>query len=383
MPPTFPDFDAAAAWLDAWLVEAALPLWASAGVDPALGGFQEALTVEGAPWPGPRRSRVQSRQIWVYARAAAAELGEAYGRLAQEAYALYRVRYRRADGLFVRAADAGGVVVDPAAALYEQAFSLLAMAALEARAPGRFGAEAEALALALEPARHSAGGFREIGDQPFQANAQMYLLEAALAWEDVAPPAQAGVWRALADEVAGLALARFVDPASGVLREFFDAGWRALDDRAGGLVEPGHQFEWAWLLERWSRARGRDDARAAARRLYAAGLAGVDPALGVAINAVWSDLAPRDTATRLWAQTEYLKAALTFGDAVQALRAAQGLALYLQTPCRGTWRDKLRPDRSFVEEPAPATSFYHLVGAILPLREACLRGASPRRGGGA
>jgi mannose-6-phosphate isomerase len=88
----------------------------------------------------------------------------------------------------------------------------------------------------------------------------------------------------------------------------------------------------------------------------------------LAVGALWSDLRVRDSGARLWAQTEYLKAAITFGDDAEALRAAQGLALYLQTSRRGTWRDKLRADGSFVEEPAPATSFYHLMGAILPLR---------------
>lgn len=366
MPPTFATLPAAAAWFDAWLVEAALPLWSAAGLDAERGSFQEALSVAGEPLAAPRRARVQSRQVWAYATAAAAGLGEAYGRAAERAYRFYAAHYRRPDGLFAYSADADGDVVDPTAALYEQAFSLLAMAGLETLTHGGFAADAEALIAALAPLRHAAGGFREVGAQPFQANALMHLLEAALAWEEAA--AGQGPWGALADELAELALARFIDPRSGVLREFFDADWRALADDAGGLVEPGHQFEWAWLLDRWGRAHGRADALAAGERLYAAGLRGVDPELGVAVNALWSDLSVRDPATRIWAQTEYLKAALVFHDDAEALRAAQGLALYLETPRRGTWRDKLAADRSFVEEPAPATSLYHLLGAVLPLR---------------
>jgi mannose-6-phosphate isomerase len=367
MTPTFPTLAAAAAWHRSWLIEAALPLWASAGVDPRRGSFQEALTVEGAPWPAVRRGRVQTRQIWVYATAAAAGLGADYAATAERAYRFYRDRYRRPDGLFARAADADGEITDPTPALYEQAFSLLAMAALEALEPGRCRADAAALLAALEPLRHAAGGFREAGGRPFQANAHMHLLEAALAWEPLGPGALEGdAWTTLSNEIAELALARFFDREAGLLREFFDEAWRPLDDAAGGLVEPGHQFEWAWLLERWGRARGRQDARDAARRLYATGLRGVDARLGVAVNALWSDLSVRDAATRAWAQTEYLKAALIFDAEGQGLRAAQGLALYLDTPRRGTWRDKLRADRSVVEEPAPATSLYHLLGAVLP-----------------
>jgi len=365
MPALFANLAAAAAWYDAWLVEAALPLWADAGRDPARGSFQEALTIAGEPWPAPRRARVQTRQTWVYATAAAEGLGEQYGVLAESAYAFYRPRYRGPDGLFARAADEEGRIVDPTALLYEQAFSLLAMAALERLEPGAGAADADALRAALEAMRHPAGGFRETGDRPFQANAHMHLLEAALAWED----AGASGWTVLADEIAELALQRFIDPDSGAIREFFDAEWRALPDAAGGLLEPGHQLEWAWLLDRWGRARDDAKALAAARRLYAAGKRGVD-ARGVAAGALWSDLTVREPVARLWAQTEHLKAALVFGGEAEALRAAEGLALYLDTPRRGTWRDKLNADGSFVDEPAPATSFYHLLGAILPLRKA-------------
>jgi mannose-6-phosphate isomerase len=364
MPQPYASLDAAAADLGAWLREAALPLWSTAGLDPVRGSFQEALTVAGEPWPAPRRSRVQTRQVWVYASCAVAGLGEHYGELARRAHGFYRAHYRRPDGLFARAADADGAVTDPTPLLYEQAFSLLALSALHRLAPqAGHAAEAHALLQALQSLRHPAGGFREAGEQPFQANAHMHLLEAALAWEAAAP---AAAWTELADEVVALALERFVDPERGVLREFFDAAWRPLDEAAGQLIEPGHQFEWAWLLDDWARRRRRADVGGLARRLYASGLAGVDGE-GVAVAAIWSDLSVRDAAARVWAQTEFLKAALTFGEGTQALRAASALRFYLDTPRRGSWRDRLTAERRPIEEPAPATAFYHLVGAILPL----------------
>jgi len=43
------------------------------------------------------------------------------------------------------------------------------------------------------------------------------------------------------------------------------------------------------------------------------------------------------------------------------------LQKYLATDVPGLWRDRMNPDGSFVEEPAPASSFYHIVGAILDL----------------
>jgi mannose-1-phosphate guanylyltransferase/mannose-6-phosphate isomerase len=172
---------------------------------------------------------------------------------------------------------------------------------------------------ALAVFRHPGGGFREVGAHPFQANAQMHLLEAALAWEDAGGDAD---WAALVDEIVELAMARFIDPA-GFLREFFDAEWRPAAGDDGRRVEPGHQFQWAWLLERWSRRRRDPRAGAAARRLFELGLRGLDLQREVAVNLLWDDLSVRDGSARLWPQTKYLKAALILGEGRHALTAAR------------------------------------------------------------
>jgi len=368
MIPVFETLPAAAAWYRAWLAEAALPLWAGAGVDArAAGLFQDSLSVAGAPVEAPRRARAQARQVFVFAQAAIAGYGAPWLEVARTGWARFVGVYRRPDGLFINRAAGDGTAIDAEADVYEQAFALLAMAALQAAEPAAgLGAEAGRMLAALQGRRTAAGGFRENGPHPFQANCHMHLLESALAWETLGERGGDADWRRLSDELAGLALDRFIDPATGALREFFDADWRALGG-ADGLVEPGHQFEWAWLLERWGRRRGHARALAAAGRLFETGLKGVDPVREVAVNALWDDFSVRDGDARLWPQTEHLKAAAVLGDEAQALRAARGLAQYLDTPARGAWRDKLRADGSFVEEPAPATSFYHLMVAILEL----------------
>ncbi|MDB5462596.1 MAG: manC [Phenylobacterium sp.] len=365
MPPRFDTLSEAARWYDAWLGEAALPLWAGAGVDPAGGLFQETLSVEGRPVEAPRRARAQARQVFVFASAATAGYGERWLPVARAGWARFVAVYRRPDGLFINRASGDGAPLDAGADIYEQAFVLLAMAALQAADPaaGDLAGEAERVLTALKARRNPAGGFREAGSHPFQANCHMHLFESALAWEAAGGPR----WAALSDEIAQLAMSKFIDPATGALREFFDADWQALSG-AGGLVEPGHQFEWAWLLERWGRSRGDAAARTAAGRLFQNGLRGVDPVREVAVNALWDDFSVRDGSARLWPQTEHLKAAVVLGDEAQGVRAARGLAQYLDVPARGAWRDKLQADGSFVEEPAPATSFYHLMVAILELR---------------
>jgi mannose-1-phosphate guanylyltransferase/mannose-6-phosphate isomerase len=87
----------------------------------------------------------------------------------------------------------------------------------------------------------------------------------------------------------------------------------------------------------------------------------------VAIDALNPDLSVRNASARLWPQTERLKAALIFGDEPQAKAAATGLWKYLAVETPGVWRDKLRPDGTFVDEPAPASSLYHIVAAIAEL----------------
>ena len=364
----FDNLSEASAWYEAWLREAALPLWAGPGVD--LGGaglFHEALSVEGAPVAGSRRARAQARQVFVFASAANAGYGARWLEVARTGWGRFVAAYRRPDGLFLNRAAADGTPIDGEADIYEQAFALLAMAALQAADPSDRGLamEAERTRTALQDRRVAGGGFRENGPHPYQANCHMHLFESAMAWETTG----GRDWTLLSDEIAGLAMRKFIDPATGALREFFDGAWNALEGE-GGLVEPGHQFEWAWLLERWGVARGDSEARTAARRLFENGLRGVDPVREVAVNALWDDFSVRDGTARLWPQTEHLKAAVVLGDAAQGLRAARGLAQYLEAPVRGAWRDKLRPDGNFVDEPAPATSFYHLVVAVLALSAA-------------
>lgn len=366
-PAPFTSLTQARTAFDDWL-SAALPLWAAAGVAPRTGAFQDALTLEGAPHSARWRARVQARQVFVFAAAARAGLGEPWMAVALRGMDFYRQHYRRADGLFAVIADAAGTVVEDAPHLYEQAFTLLALACLQgAGASGAdWAADAERLLEALQSRRHPAGGFTELTDHPFQSNAHMHLLEAALAWDELgAGP----VWKALADEIVALALAHFVDPEGGFLREFFDAEWRPAAGDDGRWVEPGHQFEWTWLLTRWARARGEPEIEGVARRLFECGLRGVDRGRGVAVNVLWDDLTVRDASARLWPQTEYLKAALILGRDDEALVAANGLARYLDVPIRGLWRDKLNPDGTWVDEPAPASSFYHILLAILELRK--------------
>ena len=217
------------------------------------------------------------------------------------------------------------------------------------------------------------GAFVEEGEAPFQANAHMHLLEAFMAWETLEPE---GPWTDLADQVVDLCRRHFIDPDAGFIREFYGPDWRPAPGDDGSLIEPGHQFEWAWLLTRWAIARNRDWAMTAAHRLYAAGARGVDGRTGVAIDALNDDFTIRSDLARLWPQTERLKAALILADQAEdgerdrfvrdTHAALRGLMRYFQPS--GLWHDRLQPDGHFRDEPAPASSLYHIMVAAEQLR---------------
>ena len=357
----FNDIHGAKAWFGRWLRMSALPLWASLGADHARGGYHEALSADGAGVDLPRRMRVQARQAYTYAQAGLMGWPGPWRNAAQHALDYLDAAYLRVDGLYRTLVAADGETLKDEALIYDQAFALLALAALyEIDRNEAYRRKAEAIIGALQSYRHAAAGFRENAAHPFQANAHMHLFEAALRWREAGG---GEVWEKLADELLELARTRFYDRDGGFIREFYSADWSPAEGEDGRRVEPGHQFEWAWLLARV----GQIDI---ARKLFASGLRGLDLRRGAAIEAVNDGFEPISQNARLWAQTEYLKAALILGEHDRALAAAKILARYLSGPAPGLWYDQLRADNSFVAEPVTASSFYHVITAIQVLEGA-------------
>jgi mannose-6-phosphate isomerase len=364
-----------------WVRQAAYPVWSTQGMDLARGGFQESLTVHAEPTNAPRRARVQPRQV--YAFALAPRLGWRGDASAAVAHGLayFLTRYRRDDGLFRTLIAIDGAPLDERAMLYDQAFALLSFAAAAPLLGSTFdlAGEAEKLRGALLRTLKRTGPGFESGFPPGQlhSNPHMHLLEASLAWRDISG---APVWSELADEIGELALKRFIDPATGFLRETFEPTWAPAAGIAGRIVEPGHQFEWAHLLLRWAGPDRADVVHAAQRLIEIGERHGVRD--GIAFNSILDDFSVRDAEARLWPQTERLKAAAVaarlFGDEYyweMTVAAARGLLRYFPTPVRGVWYDRISPTGQLIEGPAPAGNLYHIVGGILDL-QVLLEGAA-------
>ena len=365
----------AGAWRFAdWLKLRALPIWSTLGLGDD-GGFYESLTLDGQVTAIFRRARVQTRQIFVYARAGALGWKGPWKPAIIKALERLRGAYLRPDGATRALLGPDWAPLDDTATLYDQAFTLFALSAARQANIDDDKLEQDAAKLRdklLSEALPN-GAMREAGDYPFQSNAHMHLFEASLAWEALSDdPA----WGALADQIAGLAMDVFIDRDGGFLREFFNEAWTPTDGEDGRLVEPGHQFEWAWLLAGYGVLRGDDSAIAAARTLYTIGRRGIGQRPRVALDAMNDDMTIRSHRARLWPQTEWLKSSLILAelstdgdrhlyleDAASALRA-----LWLYLTDEGIWRDKRFPDGTFLDEPAPASSFYHVISAFDQLR---------------
>lgn len=374
--------------LKGWLLDHAYTRWWAHGADLERGGFYERLSTEGIGLAEPRRARVNPRQIYCYSHASDLGWAGPAEEAVEHGLEYFLRHYRRPDRLFRGLVNVDGSVVTERAVLYDQAFALLAFACAYdtfSREEDRQMAR-ELHDLLRAQLGHHIAGFEESQPRilPLISNSHMHLLEASLEWMELD---HEPLWADLAEEIVELALTCFIDPTTGFVLEFFDREWRPAQGLEGRIVEPGHQYEWAWLLLRW--AARRKEARSAGRAIEAARklvqLAeeyGVDRARGVAVNTMLTDKVVRDPQARLWPQTERIKAACTMAELTRdplywaaADEAARALLKYLSTPVPGLWYDKMTVEGTLIEEPAPASSFYHIVCAIMEMDQAVTRAA--------
>jgi mannose/cellobiose epimerase-like protein (N-acyl-D-glucosamine 2-epimerase family) len=353
-----------------WLLDAAYPLWSTKGVDPA-GGFFERLGQDAQPFAEPRRSRVTPRQAYCFAMGPALGWKGDAAALVKHGLDFWYARFQRPDGLFRTLINADGSIADDRAITYDHAFGLLALTVGATLGDWRATRERQAhelLQTVLKLTRRPDGAFENgvPNSLPLESNPHMHLFEATLAGCEVS--SEASLWKPLADQIAEFALAHFFD-GNGVLHEFFDTSWKFAEGLKGRIVEPGHQYEWAWLLLRWAGEK-HPKARAAALRLIEVTEANC-VRNGLALQQVLDDFSPHDASARLCPQTERLKAAALAARLTNdpkyldiAASAAESLQRYLVTPIPGLWYDRVDVNGNIVDEPAPASSFYHLVVAV-------------------
>jgi len=366
--------EAAAMWSREWLFDIALPLWWKFGADHLSGGFHDKLGLDARPAILPKRVRVQTRQIFVFAEAA--RIGWSGPAADAIAHGLdFLPRYKRADGLYRVSVDSDGSPVVDTYDLYDQAFVIFALAAAY-RALGRpLSLKNEALNL-LESLdgllKHPVCGYDEAKPRvlPLRSNPHMHLLEAVLAWVDAG---ERDVFLSHAEDLVGLALKYLIDPETGAVGEFYSADWAFASGASGASREPGHQFEWAYLLDLAGRHLGQDFSQASMRlEKFGSSHGIVNERAVFGLDATGK---VTDPSYRLWAQSEWLRTMLTLAPRIgqramiDALSAFESLRGFLDPAPPGLWRERTASDGSWIDEPSPASSLYHIMTGMVALIE--------------
>jgi len=360
-----------AAGLRRYLLEELLPYWAERGVDRARGGFHNRLGEAGQPLPdGSKRLLVQTRQVYAFSEAA--RLGAPYGlELAARGVAFLEDAFRdRIHGGWFHTTTPEGRPLDRRKDCYGHAFVVFALAHYHA-ASGDAAALARAkhtaeLALArLRDGVH--GGYHEAADEgwspsgelPRRQNPHMHWLEALLALHRVAPDAAI---LAEAAELLALLRGRWLDAERGCLGEFFGADWKPAPGPEGEVVEPGHHYEWCWLLTRHAEAAGAPPHPEADALFAFAERHGTDEGGGVFDRVDRRGRLLADT-QRLWPQTERLKALAVRGDRA-ALEGTLARLFARYARAGGGWTEQLGRDGKPLGGVQNATSVYHVVLAL-------------------
>lgn len=357
-----------------WLFDRALPFWAAHGVDETHGGFHEALTLAGAPLDvGFKRVRVIARQTYVFAHAALMGWDGPARALAERGGAELVARaWSPTRGHFVRTLTTAGAARDETPDLYDHAFVLFAFGWLHAATGAQHWLDwALRTVDAIETHFAASEGFAHVApdDGARLQNPHMHLLEAALVClEHTRHPR----FEALTQRIVALFAGRLFDPGTGTLAEYFDADWARAAGERGRIVEPGHHFEWAWILGQARRIARLDQSAAALRLVAFAERFGCDEASGATFNSVRDDGAPLDRGSRTWPNTERIKgaiAAFELGgvDPRPALAAAGNALLDRYLTPDGGWIDSYDAAVQPTATTMPASTFYHVALALAEL----------------
>ena len=371
----FPKLSNALPPMIAWTRQDALPFWATVGVDGVRGGFHERLDMSGHPvLDVPKRLMVQGRQLYVYCHAALLEWFPCSRDLAGRCVEYMVSSFYRRDGKpgWVHSLAPDGGIADATRDTYAHAFALLGLA-------WYFRKTADVQVLALvdetiafldEMSASPHGGYLDAFPRPDgirRQNPHMHLFESFLALYDATDDAR---YLARAGEIFGLFSSNFYQAGCGTLCEYLSDDLDPLPDARGSITEPGHHYEWNWLLRRFQRASGRDVSAYCATLYEHADKYGWDQQ-GFIVDEVAATGLVLKPSRRTWPHTEALKANIVEGEGGRPgcdEKAARCLTRlmhgFVGRPFPGGWIDHVDSAGRSIVSMVPASTLYHLFCAI-------------------
>lgn len=351
-------------------------VWSANGWDQINGGFVEQLNFDGSPDAlATRRVRVQARQVFSFAKAI--KLGwpdtEKAKTLIEAGLGYIDTRLRAPGGGFVHTMHANGRPIDQRRDLYDHAFIVLAGAAAFEAINSDLGLKLadDALSFINDTLKDEVnGGWFESSERetPRRANPHMHLLESLLEYSSVTG-SSTGV--NLAKEIVTLFEVNFFDPSSDVLHEYFSENWSVVRTDKVATFEPGHHYEWASLLHKFSEATGHDTLSWRRRLIRRADKSGINRETGVPFNLASVEAPAANTNSRLWHSLERFRAYLLHPGLVSQAQTEQvfyGLqSAFSVNHTVGVWTDEIDMAGSRQSAAVPASILYHIVSALEPV----------------
>jgi mannose/cellobiose epimerase-like protein (N-acyl-D-glucosamine 2-epimerase family) len=371
----FPVLSRALAPMLAWTKQEALPFWGTVGVDHARGGFHERLDLQGHPIPDvPKRLMVQGRQLYVYCHAGLLGWHSNSRSLADRCVDYMVESFYRRDGNpgWAYSLTPDGRIASAVRDTYGHAFALLGLAWYH-----RLTGDAQVLRIADETLAFldealacEQGGYLDAAPPPDavrRQNPHMHLFESVIAlYQATCDPK----YLARGAELFELFSARFFQPATGSLCEYFGEDLNPLPDQRGRVTEPGHHYEWVWLLRAFQRACGRDVGPYCKALYEHADRYGWD-AEGFVVDEVENSGAVLKASRRSWPHTEALKANVAEGergrggcDEKAAACCARLMNAFVGRPVSGGWMDHIDSKGRPLVGMIPASTLYHLFMAV-------------------
>ena len=359
-----------------WLKDDALPYWTTAGIKPQNGAVYEQMLFNGQPdLDINQRLRVQARQIMVFCAAQQQQwLNNASPIVSRIVRFMHNHGQISANSAgYAQQLSADNQIIEPKLDSYDFAFYLLACF-------HRFKTfnEQQALDEANGLLQHiemnfkdSSAGWLE-GNYPAlhrRQNPHMHLFEAFMTGYEVTQDAK---WLAKAGQVFSLFEQFFFNHKTHVLHEHFDTNWQLADGPLGETVEPGHMFEWVWLL-RWYEQLTATPVSHYCDALYQKALQiGCDPQSQLIYDVTNLHGKVINGTKRCWPLTELVKASLAQAAvstnkqrSYYEDKAALGIQLlfkfYMHPTIKGSYIDQIALDNSVQANHAPASTLYHFM----------------------
>jgi len=209
------------------------------------------------------------------------------------------------------------------------------------------------------------GGFYEAypidTNQVRRQNPHMHLLEGYIAAFNTT---QDNDYKTVIESLLSLSLKHFYDKKTKTLREFFTEDWK-FHPELGHQIEPGHHFEWVWLLYQANRILPSTDYTDLAQHLWSTATRYGFASNGGIYNKIDSNnYQAIDKEKRIWPITEYLKAitVIPIGKEEKTHRLETAISFIEQHYLleNGRWNEYLKEDNMPKAYPLAGTSSYHI-----------------------